>query len=57
VEQLRAHYSNHPAREFWENLLDIEVNGQLKFFVEKGCFVEDQRAFTIQKLEERGFIL
>jgi hypothetical protein len=41
----------------WLNLLDIEINEQVKFFNENNYFIEDQHKFTLEQLEKREITL
>lgn len=44
-------FTQQPERvKFWCKLLDIEVKGQVEFYLKNGYFIEDQMQFTKEKL-------
>ena len=54
-EQLRAVFSRHPKLQYWLDLIDIEVNGQLEYLLTNGEFPVNQYQFTLDQLQKRGY--
>jgi len=52
-QQLRQAYRGHPELELWCALVDVEVNGQVRYFMQTGGFPEDQLAFTRKELKTK----
>lgn len=45
----------HPKLQFFLDLINIEVNGQVAYFQANGDFPTDQLTFTQDELEKRGY--
>lgn len=54
-EQLRRAYSTHPKLQYWLDLIDVEVNGQLEYYLANREFPVNQYQFTLDQLKKRGY--
>lgn len=50
IQQLRYHYPSHPQLERWCRLVDIEVNGQVGYYLKHKQFPSNQIQFTLERL-------
>lgn len=48
-------FPSHPKLEFWKTLIDIEVVGQLEYYLQNGAFVSNQIEFAHEQLRQRGY--
>lgn len=55
MHQIDTLYYDHPRLQFFLDLIDIEVNGQVAYFQANGDFPADQLAFTQSELQKRGY--
>jgi hypothetical protein len=54
-EQLKRAYPLHPKLQYWLDLIDIEVNGQLNYLLTTGNFPDNQLQFALDQLKKRGY--